>query len=327
MNNNQIKIKFYKDWMFDQVIQLFIDEYNFDAIQYREFFKRFYETPFQRAHGIRIVAVEGETICGFQSYFYWPYNFQGKTLRTFQSGSSIISSRYRGRQIFAQLLNFIDNQDSIDRMKIDFLIGFPVKMSFGSFMRNKWTNPLNLVWYAKPINPFSIVKAYSPEHSDWCFQREPGVIRPFYNSEQFCLSKETEFSSWRRLARDFSPQYLYFNFVDSSNSVVFELKPNRRGRINELVVGDIIRSSPDPKLLRAALNALIDKARKENFLAILTIALNEELEDKTLVQAVRECGFIRLSKKIHFIVKPISGISGCTDAIRWNLLRSDIDTW
>ena len=97
--------------------------------------------------------------------------------------------------------------------------------------------------------------------------------------------------------------------------------------MNELVIGDIVRTSPAPDLLRAGLRALLRIAKKHSFLTMLSIALNEQLADRSLVEVIREFGFFRLKNQVYFIVKPIGGIPECTDARRWNLLRSDIDTW
>jgi hypothetical protein len=57
-------------------------------------------------------------------------------------GARFVSPEYRGRQIFARLLNFLSQIR--DRPQVDFLMGFPVEMSYGSFLRNGWHNPLNL---------------------------------------------------------------------------------------------------------------------------------------------------------------------------------------
>lgn len=325
--NDGIRIGYYEDWMFDQIIDMFVAEYGVDPGQQREFFRRFYEAAFQRSHGIRLVATDGETVCGFQSYFYWPYRYQGRMLRTFQSGNSLVSPKHRGRQIFARLLNFLAETDAAERPEIDFLMGFPVEMSYGSFIRNKWTNPLNLVWYARPIHPLSVVLARKPQRAGWSFETVSEHIDPYYPEGQITLSKDPDFATWRRECRESAPHYLYLHYSDASGRIRFDLKPGRRGRINELVIGDIVRSSPAPGLLRAGLRALLAVAKKHSFLTMLSIALNQESADRGLIDAVRECGFFRLKNRIYFIVKPIGSFADCTDASRWNLLRSDVDTW
>lgn len=318
---------FYQDWMFDKVNDLFVAEYGFDPCQQREFFRRFYEAPFQKFQGIRLVALDGDIVCGFQSYFFWPYHYQGLELRTFQSGSSLVSPIYRGRQIFAKLLSFLDEVEPENRPKIDFLMGFPVKMSYGSFMRNNWANPNDLVWYARPMHPLSVITANRPNAKDWGFDIECDQFPFFYPIDQFTLSKESGFKNWRMDAQKISSKYLYFHHHHNGGTIRFDLKPNRRSRINELVIGDIVRSSPDPELFESGLQSLIKAAKKHKFLTILTIAINELSSDKSISKIIGKNGFYQLNKRIHFIVKTIDPYPPCLDASLWNILRSDIDTW
>lgn len=327
LKKKDISIEFYQDWMFDQVIDLFVAEYGFDPGQQREVFSRFYEAPFQKSQGIRLVALDGEIVCGFQSYFFWPYRYQGRELRTFQSGSSLVSPNYRGRQIFARLLSFLGGVEPANRTKIDFLMGFPVKMSYGSFMRNKWSNPTDLVWHARLIRPLSVLTSNRPEVRDWGFDIEREQFPFFYPIEQFTLSKEPEFENWRMNAQKIASQYFYFHHYHNGGTIRFDLKPNRRGRINELIIGDIVRSSPDPGLFESGLQALIRAAKKHSFLTILTIAINELSSDKSIAQIIGKNGFFQLKKRIHFIVKTIDPYPPSLDASLWNILRSDIDTW
>jgi hypothetical protein len=143
------------------------------------------------------------------------------------------------------------------------------------------------------------------------------------------LSKDADFTEWRRNSiRDAVNQYLYLHHHDSNGSIRFELKFQRRGRINELVLGDVIRSSLNPDLICAGLKTLIKVTKAHSFIAILTIALNEQSSDPGLLQSIKSCGFFKLKNRIHFIVKPISNyFPECTDPCFWHLLRSDIDTW
>ena len=324
-----IRIGYYEDWMFDQVIGMFVAQYGVGPEQQRTSFRQFFEAPFQLSQGIRLVALDGQTVCGFQSYFYWPYCYRGTSLRTFQSGNSLVSEKYQGRQIFARLLNFLAEANTSNRPEIDFLMGFPVEMSYGSFIRNKWANPLDLGWYTRLIHPFSVVRTYKPERSDWRFETVGEEVKAYYEERQITLSKDVEFAKWRRASsRDAVPQYFYLHYHDANGTIRFELKPQRRGLINELVLGDIVRSSPDPSLLRVGLKNLIRVAKEHSFLTILSIALNEQSADRSLLRTLKACGFFKLKNRIHFIVKPLGdSFPECTDPSSWNLMRSDIDTW
>ena len=190
-----LRIGHYDDWMFDQVIDMIVEQYGRDRDGEAELFRNFYEAPFQRESGIRLVALDGDRVCGFQSYFYWPYMFSGQKLRSFQSGNSLVSPDYRGRRIFSRLLNFLDELE--DRPQIDFLMGFPVQMSYGSFIRNGWDNPLDLNWYVRPIHPLSALGGREIGAKDWKFDRKPELVEALYPPGMFALSKEDDFSEWR----------------------------------------------------------------------------------------------------------------------------------
>ena len=60
---------------------------------------------------------------------------------------------------------------------------------------------------------------------------------------------------------------------------------------------------------------------------MLSIAFNSESSDRSLFEAFRGRGFFRIKKKIHFIVKALDQREGLQDPGRWQLFRSDIDTW
>lgn len=323
--SDDIVIGFYEPRMRAQIIDLIVAEYGRDHAQQESLFDRFYDAPFQRNNAIRLVALDGERVCGFQSFFRWPYVLGGRELRTFQSGNSLVHPQYRGRRIFARLLEFLEATP--DRLPIDFLMGFPVEMSFGSFIRNGWANPLDLSWYARPIRPLSILRVGRHAEEQWSFDRAPEQLSPVYPSDQFALSKASDFLEWRRGYRSTSPAYLYFHYREGGNTIRFELKPNRRGRIRELVIGDFVRDSADPRLLRNGLRALVRTARSHRFLTILSIAINDHSADRSLHRAIRRSGFLRLRPKIHFIVKAREEWREGTDPRRWWLLRSDIDTW
>ena len=321
-----IRIGFYEDWMLPQVVDMFAAEYHRDREQGEAEFRQFYEHPFQRPHGIRLVALDGERVCGFQSYFFWPYVFQGRELRTFQSGKSLVSPDYRGRRIFARLLNCLAETDR--RPEIDLLMGFPVQTSYASFIRNQWSNPLNLTWYGRLVHPLSsIVSDAKPNGSDYFLDREAENVDHVYPENCFALSKDRRFAEWRKEYRAGDPGYLYFHHRENGKTIRFELKPEKRGRINQLIIGDIARESADPALLRGGLRALVRAARRHRFLTMISIAANAECSETTLIRRLRRSGFIRLKPKIHFIVKQLGERTEAEDPRNWWLLRSDIDTW
>ena len=140
-------IQKYEDWMRPQIVALFNAEYGTVEQSFDQLFVNFYEHPFQLQHGIRIVALDGESVAGFQSFFYWPMMHGGIVIRAYQSGNSLVHPEYRGKGLFAKMLNYIHDEHS--EFQFDVLIGFPVEASYNSFIRNGWLNPFNLQWHVK----------------------------------------------------------------------------------------------------------------------------------------------------------------------------------
>jgi hypothetical protein len=171
-----------------------------------------------------------------------------------------------------------------------------------------------------------VIRSGAPSDADFDFQRKPEAVEPYYPHGGFSLAKNPEFVAWRN-AYAATRSYYYFHHREGEKMVRFELKPNQRGRINELVIGDIVGDWGDPELLRRGLRALVRSAKRHSFLTILTIAINTRFADSSLLASLRRLGFIRLRSKIYFIVKPIVEMPEFEDPRCWWLLRSDIDTW
>jgi hypothetical protein len=119
---------------------------------------------------------------------------------------------------------------------------------------------------------------------------------------RFRLANDPDFLQWRHT---FSHDHLQID--------AFECKPIRRLRIlRELIVGDVRRDDADFAALAKAVRGT----------TYLSIALNPL---DPLTARVRAAGFRRVNRTIAFVVKPLA--EDPTDAARWRLFRSDIDTW
>src|SRR5438876_877685 len=93
--------------MKDQVAALFELEYAIPEKEFSKFMMRLYDHEFQSKKSIKIVAVDGKKVVGFQSFFYWPYSFNNKTFNSYQSGNSLVHPDHRGKRLFSRMLNFI----------------------------------------------------------------------------------------------------------------------------------------------------------------------------------------------------------------------------
>ena len=318
-----MEIGLYEDWMKPQIANLFSMQYGVKKEDFERLIDNFYELPFQKNKCIRIVAKEGDLVIGFQSFFYWPYNFNGKTFNSYQSGNSLVHPDYRGKGIFQSLLNYVDNHK--EELKIDFLIGFPIDVSIGSLLRNKWKNIFNLQWYIKTINPFSLLlplniaklQEHFPNRNLFINKADKGFIR---------VENSPEFIDWRKTHYD-KEKYFSFHFAKDKEEVLFKLKINIRKKvIKELIIGDIITTTHEPEFILKAISELVKEVKKIKSLTILSIALNENCAYNFAFLFSKQ-GFKRIEKQIYFCVKPFVNDNIIITPDKWIVYRGDIDTW
>jgi hypothetical protein len=319
----EIRIARYQDWMAPQVIALLAHQWKRPVDHEESLFHQFFDHPFQQNSAVRLAALDGDSVCGFQSYAYWPYMWEDQGLHTLQSGHSVVSPGYRGQGVFARLLCFPWHVDHT--AEVPFLTGFPIESSYGSLIRNQWINPFNLSWHVRVLRPFSVLRSTQPARLPSSFDIEPMELTASQAPGMLSLSRHPDFTAWRTAC---SPHhYWYFHFQDHGRIVRYQLKPNRRGRVSEMIIGDIARESLDPCLLAASLKALIRAVNRGPSFTILSIAINDRCSDASLRTSLAACGFHSIRRHIFFTVKPLSHKVPVADAVNWWLLRSDIDTW
>jgi GNAT superfamily N-acetyltransferase len=315
-----MKIQKYEIWMRQQVIELFQMEYGTDAEDFDAFFEQFYEHPFQESDGIRIAATDGDKVIGFQSFFHWPMDIGGKFTHAYQSGNSLVHPDYRGKGLFGKMLNYIHTEEA--HMPHNLLIGFPVEMSFGAFMKNKWHNPFDLQWYIKPLRPL-LAAITNPEKSLALrlVQREPVTLHGA--SSHTAVAQTDAYDSYRFAYQ--KGHYYRYTHQNELGTVLFEMKAQRRKKIlKELIIGKVVRSNDDTGLLREAFEGLLKQINKSAHFSFVSIAINPLSSDFN--QLVQTFGFRKIEKKIHFIAKgPIA--DQVEDWGTWEIFRADIDTW
>jgi GNAT superfamily N-acetyltransferase len=316
-----MKIQKYEIWMRQQVIDLFRMEYGAEAQNFDAFFGQFYEHPFQENDGIRIAATDGDKVIGFQSFFHWPISLHGQITHAYQSGNSLVHPDYRGKGLFGKMLNYIHLEEA--HLPHDLLIGFPVEMSYGAFMKNKWLNPFDLQWYIKPLHPIRSFFSHPEEQlTNSPLGNRTAVTIPL-SHDLAGVHQSSAYDDYR-FGYQKGPYYRY-SFEDTRGQVLFELKAQRRKKVlKELILGKVVRSSSDPKLLLDAYGALEKAVRKHSSFSFMSIAINPLSEDwKSLMAYYR---FRPIDKKIHFIAKgPLADQEKNWGS--WDIFRADIDTW
>lgn len=325
--NEPLKITRYSDWMLDQIVELFSDQYNLNPEEFRRKFIKFYEADYQASDCIRIVALDKNKVVGFQSFFLWPYRNKIDNIRAFQSGNSLVAPSHRGKGLFQNMLNYVyDHKIELD---YDILIGFPVKASFGSFIRNGWKNLFDLEWRIGIINPLYFLwpthtTSYIAERSI-VFKTTKSALNTTRNSSNdISLSNDTIFERWRLGQMDSAP--LFFHRSEENFEFQFEIKLRKRGPFNECIIGRIDIDSDNLKDLSQAIRTFRSYLRKEApFVSMVSIAFNPAHREAHSIRKGLGLLSIKVKNKIHFIIKSES--SDYSSESRWRLFRGDIDTW
>ncbi|MBN8693909.1 MAG: GNAT family N-acetyltransferase [Bacteroidetes bacterium] len=322
-NSDNIRIQLYEPHMKQQVAKLFELEYKISDVEFGKFMSRLYDHPYQKEKCIQIVALDGEKVVGFQSFFYWPYCYNNSTYKSYQSGNSLVHPEYRGKRLFARMLNFI-HENPIGK-EVDFLMGFPVQASFNSFIKNGWDNLFNLQWYVKLINPFGILfskKKLSKYFSETKYQYGFDALNAIH------LSEESEFRQWKKQLVYEPDSYYQYTYSKGEKTVVFDLKIQvRKKLINELVIGSIRFDEKSKEEVNNAITELIKTIWKTACVSMISIAINETFQTPEIQKYFRDAGFKKIENKIFFIIKPLKKELPVTNASVWNIGRADIDTW
>ena len=266
--------------------------------------------------------MEGETVVGFQSFFFWPVKHGEKEIRTYQSGNSLVHPDHRGKGIFGKLLK--RGNVSLEEKGAEMLIGFPVDASLGSFIRVGWNNDFNLQWYVKPLSP--IHAALPKKLGD---KYEPGKGTPPPSSgdaEGIMSSSENDFYEWRKQYHGLD--YYEIRSTQGDDELLMVIKLSKRAKVlNELVIGEAYCSSNDPAVIASLAKDCFKQVQKKfKGFAFISFAANSK-STGALDQGIIAQGFKKINKEIYFIHKPF--VEGLTlpDTEHWRMYRGDIDTW
>jgi GNAT superfamily N-acetyltransferase len=320
----EITIRDFEDWMKPQVAGLFSQQYGVDPKEFTRLMDEFYEHPYQQKKCIRVVAMDGEKVAGFQSFFYWPCEINRKIFNSFQSGNSLVHPEYRNRGIFRKLLEYVDEHK--EDFEIDFLLGFPIEVSKNSLIRNGWKNILDLNWYINVSNVFSFLNTNENKKLRTIFKQESSILSHLDTGNLMHVSNDKDFVEWRKNYSSNS-NYFFHTYHEGNNSVEFCMKTSRRKKIiRELVIGNILSDHNDPAFIQRGLTDCIHILKSSHCISLISFAQNPACSFLS-AEILRESGFKKINKRIYFAVKSFVGPEPVENPSNWMLFRSAIDTW
>lgn len=323
-NPSRIEVRMYQQSDYRSVIELFKAEYGDSYERLSARFQALYEHPFQLQRSVRLVATLDAELVGFQTLFYWPYEYRGHALRCVQSGNSLVSPVHRGRGIFGALLKEVDK--ILAASDLDAAIGFPVDASLGSFVRRGWFHLGDLDWYVRPVWSLSSLLG-KPLPVNFGKGQRTDIAEP--SRDDISLTYDPAFRDWRSNL-PFDAPYRHIEYWFSDSAIAFELKFEKRSRLNWAVIGRIgTKGSVNGETFSAALRRLVSDLSTTRAVSMISVACNSQAGSGELFSALLECQFTKLrGKHIHFVMKPIRNEAPeILDFTRWSLYRSDVDTW
>jgi GNAT superfamily N-acetyltransferase len=331
---SQIVVRDYEPSREDGVVALVCRYYRRREAAQKEHFRRFFDHPFQENECLRFVALEGDRVVGHMTYFFWPYEYRGSRLRSFQTGNVLVDDSCRRKGVFRRLLCRFD--EVRQQRGIDLIVGFPVEASRPGLQGAGWKVVADLAWYVRIVSPLSVVLSAGPDRVYESLDREPRPIEEAPRPDSVVLSRDADFLAWRRGVAK-GDLYAYFHHEDSGHRLRLDLRLKRRrvrvfgtGRTSparEMMVGGVHSSSRDPAFVEAGLNRLATTMRRNRIAALLSIALNEQSNETFVLEGVRRSGFRRIKKTYCFMVRFYADEDELARPELWNVFRGDADTW
>ncbi|MCU1486925.1 MAG: hypothetical protein JWN67_3671 [Actinomycetia bacterium] len=322
--SSELQITSYDDWMRPQVVALFSRQNSTTEADEHAYIDGFFEHPYQRDRCIRLVALDEDKVVGFQAFFFWPYAAGAETFASYQSGRSLVHPEYRGRGIFQRLLCQVE--DNPGDFTADFIVGFPVDVSFGSLVRNGFAHVCDLTTYVRLIHPTSV----SPKAAPWSlgFDPTPEVVPAAVAHGQIGRIRSPEFDAWHA-SFGLAPMYEHFHHGEGAKVLRVDLAYSvRRGRILQVTIGDVVANEQDLQFIHRGMKACLRAIRARREVGLLAIDLNRHSADPTLRDFVRRNRFFDVRQKNnYFLVKALTERPMILDPTRWSLFRSDRDIW
>lgn len=316
----EIEVRAYDRWMEDQVCGLFEMNYGVDLEDFRRFFRAFYERSFQEEHCIRLVALEGDRVVGFQSFFYWPMAIAQQSYRCYQSGNSLVHEDHRGKGVFGKLLKAGDL--ALEEKSADLLIGFPVNASLGSFVRAGWNAEIQIQWYIKPL---SALNFFIPRKRGQKLDAADSVISD-YTPTRLHSAGTKDFFSWRKGYHQHN--YYKVEVEHDGARLCWVIRTSVRLKLlHELVIGEVYTDSENAAQLEILVTLAFEELRAAfrgfNF---ISFAINAD-SDRPVDQIIISRGFKPIDKQINFVYRKLNQRIDLPPASKWALYRGDIDTW
>lgn len=308
----------FEPWMNEQVINLFVDEYDEQIDKLKLHLNYQYEHSFQLNRCVRMAAIEDGEVVGFTSFLYWPIiKNERENYQSFQCGNVIVSKNHRGKGVFSKILLELNSNPSY--FTYDFIIGFPVVASFPGFIKKGWSNPQALVWLIKlNTTPRALLRLHQPKSSVALTEQEKVEVASFNSSPGTQLT--VDFLDYReKIGRG---SYLRKVLRRRNHDIHIEVKYQKRNKfIKEAIIG-LYNTSDGKGLTTDDIMDIIRESNRFQTAVFFSVAVIPNQADQW-----KRAGFqVLKGREIPFIVKNGSK-NFSQEFTELPLGRADFDTW
>lgn len=332
IDQKDILIKEYESWMLPYIAEIHKNEHGGTTEEKKVMFQKgFFDEYFNEKHLV-LVAFAGDAVVGTQTYKYWPYVFGDKHYYSVQSGATLVDEQYRGRGIFTKMLE--SGNVLLRSRMVDFIMGFPVAMSYGGFIKDKWLHLGSPRWFIKPIKHFNVIKrtfqAKAAHDVLNEFNKPPEWARDFTRFDALDRIHLESHAAYLRYRYSDKTDHLFFVFNAGGVTFIFICKLKVTNGFLEIVIGDILTDvgCTDYSKLYQAIDSFIKEIKRLNVFDAISILINSAMT-RFAIGLIAHL-FIPIWRTVRFIVKPLNEQTNheiFSDYKLWHLMSADIDNW
>jgi len=263
---------------------------------------------------IIICAKKNSKIISFTSWIPWEFNYNNKKYIGYQAGDSATDANFRGRGILKNILKY--GELLAQKRKIDFFIGFPSQMSYGTYYREKYI-PVSINYYqVRLLNPLRKIENDIKINHDFyndAFLYQADKITPSFNENYY---------NWRYT--DNPKDYKTIQYIENNNKAVFIIRIRKWKGVNEAILLDCQFTTYNDAFIENSIKFL-DSCIMRKVVYIRTFFNSNTDKGKLLLKYFP----IQVKRKNHIcIIKPLSEKSDQNiflNCYNWDIMPHCID--
>ncbi len=291
-----------------------------------------------------------DRLVGINSFMQIDFVYKGITIKTVESGDSIVDPEYRRKGIFSQIIKYAENY--LRNAGYDLIIGFPNNQSYPGFIKLGFLDLCHVKNEIIVVDLKKMVYELYGKKIPRIFNLKPRMIflgavlnakreksmklsvsdsapydsfESFANDEYICQNISKKIIGWKFLL----DKFFFYNVQNAEDEFIASFVFGRfklRGKFDTLTLIHIFNNSANEKEFVRAYALVINDILKNNS---CTLIRKWRTKSDLELQAGIKCGFLKIKKYNPFIVNILTEDKGkkklLADANNWNPMMVDLD--